>query len=230
MDTAGGWPARFGPGRPPILPPRITRRVSTTPGFAPEAHRRIQAAERLRAGDRREDHDLVVTARYGGPAERTEDRKTWKAIPEQAGMREVRVRDAPRRAGSEPPGRSGGPGPHEGDHDRTLCTCARIAHARHRRAAGLGAVGRVLGPRGAPAAMRAATTNPLEIGKALPRIREEGLSPAEARGSEPGWAVSPDRISSSDPGRSDRFNLHRTASPVKVGRLCTVRHSNSSCD
>ncbi|WP_211264376.1 tyrosine-type recombinase/integrase [Streptosporangium amethystogenes] len=59
-----------------------------------KAHRKIQAAERLKAGDRWEDHDLVFATRHGGPIERTEDWKVWKAILKQAGVRDVRVHDA----------------------------------------------------------------------------------------------------------------------------------------
>ncbi|GAA3421725.1 tyrosine-type recombinase/integrase [Streptosporangium vulgare] len=59
-----------------------------------KAHRKIQAAERLKAGDRWEDHDLVFATRHGGPIERTEDWKVWKTILKQAGVRDVRVHDA----------------------------------------------------------------------------------------------------------------------------------------
>ncbi|MEU6788299.1 hypothetical protein ABZ912_54695 [Nonomuraea angiospora] len=44
------------------------------------AHKKLQAAELLRAGDRWTNHDLVFTTKLGGPIERTED---WK----QAGGR-----------------------------------------------------------------------------------------------------------------------------------------------
>lgn len=59
-----------------------------------KAHRKVQAAERLKAGDRWEDHDLMFATRRGGPIERTEDWKTWKAILKRAGVRDVRVHDA----------------------------------------------------------------------------------------------------------------------------------------
>ncbi|MFI6458275.1 tyrosine-type recombinase/integrase [Streptosporangium amethystogenes] len=59
-----------------------------------KAHRKIQAAERLKAGDRWEDHDLVFATRHGGPIERTEDWKVWKTILKQAGVRDIRVHDA----------------------------------------------------------------------------------------------------------------------------------------
>ncbi|MGO9292568.1 MAG: tyrosine-type recombinase/integrase, partial [Streptosporangiaceae bacterium] len=40
------------------------------------------------------DHDLVFTIRRGGPIERTEDWRMWKAILGQARVRDVRVHDA----------------------------------------------------------------------------------------------------------------------------------------
>ncbi|MFB4285965.1 tyrosine-type recombinase/integrase [Nonomuraea sp. MTCD27] len=58
------------------------------------AHKKIQAAERLKAGDRWTDHDLVFTTQLGGPIERTEDWKQWKSILKQAGVRDARVHDA----------------------------------------------------------------------------------------------------------------------------------------
>jgi integrase len=57
-------------------------------------HRKKQAAERLRAGSRWTDHDLTFATRHGGPIERTEDWRTWKAILRQAGVRDARVHDA----------------------------------------------------------------------------------------------------------------------------------------
>uniref|UniRef100_UPI0009EC6D0E tyrosine-type recombinase/integrase n=1 Tax=Nonomuraea pusilla TaxID=46177 RepID=UPI0009EC6D0E len=59
-----------------------------------KTHKQAQVAERLKAGDQWMDHDLVFTTKQGGPIERTEDRKQWKAILRQAGVREVRVHDA----------------------------------------------------------------------------------------------------------------------------------------
>ncbi|MEP7023921.1 MAG: tyrosine-type recombinase/integrase [Actinomycetota bacterium] len=57
-------------------------------------HRRKQAQERLMAGSLWIDHDLVFTTRRGGPIERTEDWRMWKAILKQAQVRDVRVHDA----------------------------------------------------------------------------------------------------------------------------------------
>ncbi len=48
-------------------------------------HRKRQTAERLRAGTVWADHDLVFATRHGGPIERTEDWRSWKAIVRQAG-------------------------------------------------------------------------------------------------------------------------------------------------
>ncbi|MGN9837714.1 tyrosine-type recombinase/integrase [Nonomuraea sp. H19] len=58
------------------------------------AHKKIQAGERLKAGDKWTDHDLVFTTQLGGPIERTEDWKQWKSILKQAGVRDARVHDA----------------------------------------------------------------------------------------------------------------------------------------
>ncbi|MEV4361711.1 tyrosine-type recombinase/integrase [Nonomuraea sp. NPDC049625] len=57
-------------------------------------HKKLQAAERLKAGDKWTDHDLVFTTQLGGPIERTEDWKQWKSILKQAGVRDARVHDA----------------------------------------------------------------------------------------------------------------------------------------
>ncbi|MER6003843.1 tyrosine-type recombinase/integrase [Nonomuraea angiospora] len=54
----------------------------------------MQDAERERAEDRWEDHDLVFATKHGTPIERTEDWKIWKAILQQAGVRDTRVHDA----------------------------------------------------------------------------------------------------------------------------------------
>ena len=57
-------------------------------------HRKRQAEERLRAGSTWTDHDLVFTIRYGGPIERTEDWRMWKAVLHAAQVRDARVHDA----------------------------------------------------------------------------------------------------------------------------------------
>jgi integrase len=57
-------------------------------------HRKKQAVERLKAGGSWTDHDLVFATRRGGPIERTEDWRVWKAILAQAQVRDARVHDA----------------------------------------------------------------------------------------------------------------------------------------
>ncbi|MGS2644209.1 tyrosine-type recombinase/integrase [Streptosporangium sp. G12] len=114
-----------------------------------KAHRKIQAAERLKAGERWEDHDLVFATRHGGPIERTEDWKVWKTILKQAGVRDVRVHDARHTAAT--------PLIEQGVNIRVVqevlghtrvTTTERYAHvstphhARCRRAPGLGALGK----------------------------------------------------------------------------------------
>jgi len=64
-------------------------------------HRKRQAAERLRTGDARRDHDLVFATRHGGPIDRIEDWRSWKAILRQAGVRDVRVHDARHTAATQ---------------------------------------------------------------------------------------------------------------------------------
>ncbi|MEV4167772.1 tyrosine-type recombinase/integrase [Nonomuraea sp. NPDC049709] len=59
-----------------------------------KAHHETQGAEREKAGDRWEDHDLVFATKHGTAIERTEDWKVWKVILKQAGVRDVRVHDA----------------------------------------------------------------------------------------------------------------------------------------
>ncbi|MEU7899820.1 hypothetical protein AB0B45_44115 [Nonomuraea sp. NPDC049152] len=54
-----------------------------------KAHKKIQVAERLKAGERWTDHDLIFTTRFGGPIERTQDWKAWKSILRQAGVRDA---------------------------------------------------------------------------------------------------------------------------------------------
>ena len=53
-----------------------------------------RAAERLRAGDAWEDYDLVFATGHGGPIDRTEDWRSWKALLSQAGVGDARVHDA----------------------------------------------------------------------------------------------------------------------------------------
>jgi len=64
------------------------------------AHRDAQMAERERAGDLWEDHDLVFATRHGKPMERSEDYKAWKALLKRAGVRDARLHDARHTAGT----------------------------------------------------------------------------------------------------------------------------------
>ncbi|MER5621060.1 tyrosine-type recombinase/integrase [Streptosporangium sp. NPDC002544] len=64
------------------------------------AHRDAQAAEREKAGDLWEEHDLVFTTRHGRPMERSEDYKAWKTLLKRAGVRDARLHDARHTAGT----------------------------------------------------------------------------------------------------------------------------------
>jgi len=59
-----------------------------------KAHHKAQAVERLRAGDRWEDYDLVFATAYGRPIDRSDDWRDWKAVLKAAGVRDARVHDA----------------------------------------------------------------------------------------------------------------------------------------
>ena len=48
----------------------------------------------MRAGSSWTDHDLVFATRRGGPIERTEDWRSWKALLGRAQVRDARVHDA----------------------------------------------------------------------------------------------------------------------------------------
>ena len=112
-------PAGGSPGQRPVLTPGQRRRLDarTVSGAASSSgnasgkgkltlqcppallellkeHRKKQAAERLRAGSSWTDHDLVFATKRGGPIERTEDWRSWKAILAQAQVRDARVHDA----------------------------------------------------------------------------------------------------------------------------------------
>ena len=57
---------------------------------------------RARAGSAWTDHDLVFTTHHGGPIERTEDWRIWKAVLRQAQVRDARVHDARHTAATLP--------------------------------------------------------------------------------------------------------------------------------
>jgi len=64
------------------------------------AHRTAQAKERLLAGNRWRDHDLVFATPTGAPIDRTEDWREWKALLRSAGVRPGRLHDARHTAGT----------------------------------------------------------------------------------------------------------------------------------
>ena len=57
------------------------------------AHRAAQLEERIAAGSLWEDHDLVFGQPNGRPIERKSDWRAWKALLQEAGVREVRLHD-----------------------------------------------------------------------------------------------------------------------------------------
>ena len=65
------------------------RRSRTPQGAPQEAGGRATEGRRRLKGSR-----SGLTTRHGGPIERTEDWRTWKAILRQAGVRDARVHDA----------------------------------------------------------------------------------------------------------------------------------------
>nr|MBA3916165.1 tyrosine-type recombinase/integrase [Terriglobales bacterium] len=65
-----------------------------------QAHRRAQAAERLAAGSRWIDQDLVFATFYGTPIERSDDWREWKTLLAAAGVRPGRLHDARHTAGT----------------------------------------------------------------------------------------------------------------------------------
>ena len=63
-------------------------------------HRARQAEQRLAAGDRWEDFDLVFTSSKGTPIDSRNDRRNWNALLDRAGVRRVRRHDARHTAAS----------------------------------------------------------------------------------------------------------------------------------
>jgi integrase len=64
------------------------------------ARRKEQARERLAAGDRWQDHDLVFATLKGLPIDRTEDWREWHQVLREAGVRPGRLHDARHTAGT----------------------------------------------------------------------------------------------------------------------------------
>jgi integrase len=58
------------------------------------AHRAAQLAERLQAGNRWEDGDLVFAQPNGRPLDKHSDWEAWRAVIPAAGVRRVRLHDA----------------------------------------------------------------------------------------------------------------------------------------
>lgn len=56
-------------------------------------HRATQLEERIAAGSLWEDHDLVFAQANGRPIERKSDWQAWKALLQEAGVRNVRLHD-----------------------------------------------------------------------------------------------------------------------------------------
>lgn len=75
-----------------LLPPELLALL--------KEHQQIQQAERQKAGQLWNDHDLVFATKRGTPIERTEDWREWKVILKRAGVREVRVHDTRHTAGT----------------------------------------------------------------------------------------------------------------------------------
>ncbi|GAA2292597.1 hypothetical protein GCM10010149_45350 [Nonomuraea roseoviolacea subsp. roseoviolacea] len=108
-----------------------------------KAHSEIQDAEREKAGERWQHHDLVFATKHDTPIERTEDWKGVEGHPEAGGRprRPPYSRDTPYRAGCEHPRRTAGPRPHEGHDHRALHPRIHTADARRGGAARLGSLG-----------------------------------------------------------------------------------------
>jgi integrase len=79
-----------------------TRHVSIPPPLIPalKAHKAAQATERLAAGDRWEDWDLVFARPDGRPINPRRDWAEWKALLKDAGIRDARPHDARHTSGT----------------------------------------------------------------------------------------------------------------------------------
>jgi site-specific recombinase XerD len=64
------------------------------------AHRTEQARDRLAAGERWQDYDLVFATLKGFPIDRTEDWREWHTVLRLAGVRPGRLHDARHTAGT----------------------------------------------------------------------------------------------------------------------------------
>jgi integrase len=57
-------------------------------------HREVQELERMAAGEKWTDHDLVFATLTGSPLARDDDWREWKAVLRAAGVRDARLHDA----------------------------------------------------------------------------------------------------------------------------------------
>jgi integrase len=64
------------------------------------AHREVQELERMAAGEKWNDHDLVFATPTGNPIDRSDDWREWKAVLRAAGVRDGRLHDARHTAGT----------------------------------------------------------------------------------------------------------------------------------
>ena len=100
---ASGCPKRHGGG---VTFRRRKGKTKLTLQCPPEllpllrAQRKAQAAERLAAGSRWTDHDLVFATPTGNPIDRSDDWREWKAVLKAAGVRPGRLHDARHTAGT----------------------------------------------------------------------------------------------------------------------------------
>jgi integrase len=78
------------------------RTVALPPELVPllRRHRAAQRREKMAAGDRWEDNDLVFCREDGQPIARNDDWREWKDVLDAAGVRDTRVHDGRHTAGT----------------------------------------------------------------------------------------------------------------------------------
>lgn len=81
-------------GTPKTL--RSQRSITLPAGLLAElkAHRKVQAALRLHAGDQWDDHGLVFTLEDGRPIDPSVDRRRWRALLTKAGVEPIKLHAA----------------------------------------------------------------------------------------------------------------------------------------
>jgi integrase len=100
---AAQCPERHGGGLEFREPKAKSKRTVTLPAeLVPllKAHRKVQLAERLRAGEMWKDNDLVFCLADGRPISRNDDWRDWKDLLKVADVRDVRVHDGRHTAGT----------------------------------------------------------------------------------------------------------------------------------